>query len=285
MAKARGRAKGTLFVIATPIGNLEDLSPRARRLLDEAAYIACEDTRRAAGLLAKFGIPTHNLLSLFDHNEARASARVLELLRSGEDVALVSDAGTPLISDPGFELVRAASKDRIRCVPVPGPSAVTAALSVSPIPSHEFWFFGFLPRSGVARTSALDRLVATSCAVVFFESPRRLDGTLAELVRLGAGGRKIFVARELTKLHETSMSGTVEALLARWREDDEKRGEVVCILSCCDRLQETPDTEVERLARLLADELPPAGAASVLAKFFGMDRKRAYETAVLHSRS
>ncbi len=195
------RGTGTLFVVATPIGNLEDLTFRALRVLGEVELIAAEDTRRTAKLLAHYKV-RRPLVSLREHNEAREAARLVGLLQAGKSIALVSDAGTPAIADPGARLVSAARQAGVPVVPVPGPSAVAAAVSVSGFALNEFVFMGFPPRSGAARTDWFDRVAADPRTVVFFEAPHRIRRTLQE----GAtswGIRQILVIREMTKIHES----------------------------------------------------------------------------------
>jgi len=191
---------GTLFVVATPIGNLEDLTSRARRTLAEADLIAAEDTRRTAKLLAHYGI-SRPTISLREHNEARETPRLLARLEAGDRIALVSDAGTPGIADPGAKLVRAARERGIRVVPIPGPSAIMAALSASGFPADEFVFMGFPPSSGKSRNDWFDRLNVESRTVVAFEAPHRIRRTLEQATLL-LGNRPIIAARELTKVHE-----------------------------------------------------------------------------------
>jgi len=191
---------GTLFVVATPIGNLEDLTLRARRTLAEADLIAAEDTRRTAKLLAHYGM-SRPTISLREHNEARETPRLLARLDRGERIALVSDAGTPGIADPGAKLVRAARERRIRVVPIPGPSAIMAALSVSGFPADEFVFMGFPPRSVKSRNLWFERLSSESRTVIAFEAPHRIRRTLQQASSLLVD-RPIMIARELTKVHE-----------------------------------------------------------------------------------
>jgi len=194
---------GTLFVVATPIGNLEDLSFRAARTLREVDLVAAEDTRRTAKLLAHYEI-RKTLVSLREHNETRESGRLIARLSAGESVALVSDAGTPTVADPGARLVRAAREAGIRVVPIPGPSAVMAALSASGLPADQFVFLGFPPRSGTARTEWLDSLRAESRTIVFFEAPHRIERTLADC-HLTLVNRQIICFRELSKINEESV--------------------------------------------------------------------------------
>ena len=275
-----GAAAGQLYVVATPIGNLADITARAVDVLKSVRVVACEDTRRSRVLLAHIGAAPARLLTLHDHNEARASERALDHLLAGDDVALVSDAGTPLISDPGFELVRLAWRRGIAVTPVPGPSAITAAVAASPIAANRFRFEGFLPAKGAARRAALARLLRSDVPVVFFEAPHRLRAALAQLVDLGGGDRSLLLCRELTKRFETIRWATVAALQAEG--EALPRGEFVCILAAW-----TPAASANSLSddaqavlRTLAAELPAAQAAKLAAKITGAPRSELYELAV-----
>lgn len=219
---------GTLYVVATPIGNLDDISPRALATLRNVSLIACEDTRVTARLLARYGIRTRTV-SYHEHNEARRAIQLADKLIAGKDIALVSDAGTPGVSDPGYRLVSLARKRNIPIRTIPGPSAVPAALAVSGLPASIFCFFGFLPARPAARRKALDSLAETQHTVVLFESARRTPGLLRELSRR-LGPRPAFVARELTKLHEEHRYGTLEEL-ATWARETPLRGELTLILA------------------------------------------------------
>ena len=281
-SRARGEPQGSpprkarLYVVATPIGNLGDITQRAVNVLKSVPVVACEDTRRSGVLLAHIGAAPRRLVALHDHNEATASAQILDRLVDGEDVALISDAGTPTVSDPGFELVRLAWESGIPVTAVPGPSAVTAALAASPIPANRFRFEGFLPATGTARRDALTAVLRSDVAVVFFEAPHRLRKTLLEMVDLGAGERWLLLGRELTKLHEALTLGTVGSLLESPTVLD--RGEFVCILSPGPGM-ETALSE-QAVVDVLAAELPPAQAARLAAKITGAPRRSLYERAV-----
>jgi 16S rRNA (cytidine1402-2'-O)-methyltransferase len=202
---------GTLFVVATPIGNLEDISARALRVLREVAIIAAEDTRRTARLLARYAIPTRTT-SLHEHNESRKAPLLIDRLERGESIALVSDAGTPAISDPGLRLIRAALDRSIRVEPIPGPNAAIAALAVSGLPGDTFTFMGFPPIRAKDRISWFSRLRSIGGTIVFFEAPHRIRRTLKELGEI-AGDRPVVVARELTKVHEELVRGPISAVL------------------------------------------------------------------------
>ena len=270
---------GRLYIVATPIGNLADVTRRSADILKAVPIVACEDTRRTRALLAHIDADPGRLVAMHDHNEDRATERLVAELDGGSDVALVSDAGTPLISDPGFELVRAAWQRGIPVTPVPGCSAITAALAASPIPINRFRFEGFLPTRRAARRDALKRLLAGDAAVVFFEAPHRLPDVLDDLVECGAGGRSLLICRELTKRFETLSFGTVDELLANGTVLD--RGEFTCVLAPA-RAQAARDEAVPAVAAVveaLAAELPPAQAARLASRITGRPRAELYDLA------
>ena len=228
-AGTRNAAEGTLFVVATPIGNLDDLSPRAIAVLRDVAWIACEDTRVARRLRTRFGL-TARLVSCHDHNEARQVDFFLDRLRAGEDLALICDAGTPLISDPGYRVVRAARTEGLPVRTLPGASAVAAALSVSGLPTDTFTFFGFPPgRRGAKRQNFLRRAVEAPGSLVFFESARRAASLLAELGEL-LGPREASVSREMTKIYEEHWFGPLPELASR-AESEPLRGEITIVVA------------------------------------------------------
>jgi len=272
---------GVLYVVATPIGNLEDLSPRAARLLGEVALIAAEDTRHTAGLLRHLGLSVP-MLSLHEHNEAARVEQLDARLAAGEALALVSDAGTPLISDPGFVLVRELRARGRRVVPVPGPCALVAALSAAGLPTDRFAFQGFLPAKGAGRRGRLEALAAREETLVFYESPHRIRDTLADLATV-MGDRRVVLARELTKAFETFLDGSAEALLARMEADsDQARGEFVVMVVGAPPRQEDEAAVVEGealLAALLAEGVGVKQAASVAARVLGGARKAWYARA------
>lgn len=271
---------GRLDIVATPIGNLDDLSPRARAALAGADVIAAEDTRRSAQLLNALGL-AKPLLSLREHNERAQSQRLIERLLNGECVALVSDAGTPLISDPGQTLVTAAIEAGIRVQPIPGPTAIAALLAVCGLPTERFAFEGFLPPKSGPRQGALRALVHDPRTLVFFEAPHRLAETLADLRDVLGGERRACVGRELTKLHETLYRGSLTELAALSTQDaDMLRGELSIAVAGAEPLQPAPDAAdpatLQRAIEVLARELAPGRAAAALTQIFGLARKDAY---------
>ncbi|MFN3703220.1 16S rRNA (cytidine(1402)-2'-O)-methyltransferase [Thermomonas sp.] len=270
------QAPGTLFVVATPIGNLGDLSPRAQQTLREVAAICAEDTRRSGQLLAHFGIATP-LVALHEHNEDAIAQRVVARLQGGESLALVSDAGTPLVSDPGFRLVRAARAAGVKVSPVPGPSALVAALSVAGLPSDRFAFEGFLPAKASARRERLQALVAEPRTLIFYEASHRIAETLADMVAAFGGDRPAVLARELTKLFETVLDGTLAELLAKVETDaDQRKGEFVLLVQGAGEDADAKVAEGRRLYATLKQHLPPSTAAKLAAELSGAPRKALY---------
>jgi 16S rRNA (cytidine1402-2'-O)-methyltransferase len=266
----------TLYVVATPIGNLEDLSRRAERVLGEVAHVAAEDTRRTGLLLRHLGVRS-DLVSLHAHNEAARVDRILGWLDAGDDVALVSDAGTPLVSDPGARIVSAAGDAGHSVVAVPGPSAVLAALVTAGIPCERFAFLGFVPRKGRERDSTLDRIAGSPEACVVFESPERLGALLDDLARVCGSDRRAAVGRELTKLHEEVRRGTVEELGAYYQRE-KARGEVTVVVEAAHEPAPGPDRTAarERALSLLREGGRPSQVARELADALGMPRNEAY---------
>ncbi|WP_196802246.1 16S rRNA (cytidine(1402)-2'-O)-methyltransferase [Thioalkalivibrio sp. AKL8] len=272
-------------MVATPIGNLGDMSPRAGEVLGRVQRIAAEDTRHSAGLLAHLGVHTP-LVSLHEHNEAERIPSLLEALRAGESVALISDAGTPLVSDPGFRLVRAAREAGLDVRAVPGPSAPLAALAVAGLPSDRFCFEGFLPHAAGARQRRLEALLVQPVTTILFESSHRVRPAAANLAQL-APGREVFLARELTKQFEEHYRGPAGELPA-WLDADSNRtrGEFVLILAPAP----APDTEGEadmplsdeheRLLAALLHELPLKRAARLLSDATDLPRNRVYARAL-----
>ncbi|MGM8850309.1 16S rRNA (cytidine(1402)-2'-O)-methyltransferase [Salinicola sp. V024] len=273
--------EGVLYVVATPIGNLEDISARAGRLLSEVDAIAAEDTRHTQRLLRHLGIE-RPLISLHEHNEAARVEQLRRRLIEGESLALVSDAGTPLISDPGFVLVRELRRAGCRVVPVPGPCALIAALSVAGLPTDRFTFEGFLPAKSGARQKQLAAGAARAETRVFYESPHRIRDLLADLAAV-VGERRVVLARELTKTFETLLEGSATELLQRMEEDpDQARGEFVVMLAGAPARGETADdAEGEALIRaMLAEDVGVKSAAAVAVRLLGGRRKHWYQLAL-----
>ena len=269
-------AAGTLHVVATPIGNLADLSPRALATLRAVAAICAEDTRHTRQLLAHHGVE-QSLVALHEHNEAGVAERLVARLLAGESLALVSDAGTPLVSDPGFRLVAAARAAGVKVSPVPGPSALIAALSVAGLPSDRFAFEGFLPAKSGARRERLSRLAGESRTLIFYEASHRIEETLADAAAVFGAERPAAIARELTKLFETVLDGTLAELHARVAADpDQRKGEFVLLVQGVADEEATKVAEGRRVYAKLADHLPPSTAAKLAAELTGAPRKALY---------
>lgn len=269
-------AAGTLHVVATPIGNLGDLSPRAQEILRGVAAICAEDTRHSGQLLSHFGIGTP-LLALHEHNEEAIAERVVARLLRGESLALVSDAGTPLVSDPGYRLVRAARAAGIRVSPVPGPCAAIAALSVAGLASDRFTFEGFLPAKSAARRERLRPLASEQRTLVFYESSHRIVESLEDLCATFGADRPAVLARELTKLFETVLDGTLSGLLAAVQADaNQRKGEFVLLVQGADEDADARLAEGRRVYALLGAHMPPSAAARLAADITGAPRKALY---------
>jgi 16S rRNA (cytidine1402-2'-O)-methyltransferase len=274
---------GTLYLVSTPIGNLEDITHRAVRLLGEVEVIACEDTRHTQKLLNHYGINTRTI-SYHDHNERERATELLRLIESGANVAIVSDAGTPGISDPGFRIARLAIEAGVRVVPVPGPSALVTALVASGMPSDEFLFGGFLPARSGARRTRLAELRLLPATLIFYEGPHRIAATLQDAYEI-LGEREAVVARELTKMHEEVVRGHLSELAERFSSAEKARGEMVLII---DRTviqnNEERDNEVESIAALVAklenEGLDHRGALKKAARELGLSRDEAYRRLV-----
>lgn len=273
---------GRLAVISTPIGNLGDLSPRARDELAAAELIAAEDTRRTGQLLTTLGL-TRPLVSLHEHNERERIGELLAKLAAGARIALVSDAGTPLLSDPGFELVRRVAQEGIQVVSVPGPSAITAALSIAGLPTERFSFEGFLPARLAERRSRIAELAPETRTLVFFEAPHRITESLDDLVAGFGGGRRAAVARELTKVFETVYRGTLDELAEQARGDANfSRGEITMVVEGAPRAAagDAPRIQLDSTLRVLLTELSPSKAAALAARLTGAKRNDAYARAL-----
>jgi 16S rRNA (cytidine1402-2'-O)-methyltransferase len=275
-AEWRRRVAGTLYVVATPIGNLADLSARAREVLAEVAAICAEDTRHTRALLTAHGIE-RPLLALHEHNEAEQAWKLVERLRAGDSLALVSDAGTPLVSEPGYRLVREARAAGLKVSPVPGACAAIAALSVAGIPSDRFCFEGFLPAKAAARRERLAALAREPRTLVFYESAHRIEEALADLVAVFGGEREAVLARELTKLFETVLGDTLAALAQRVADDaDQRKGEFVLVVRGCPDDGSAALLEGQRLYARLKEQLSPSQAAKLAAELSGAPRKALY---------
>ncbi|TBU98077.1 16S rRNA (cytidine(1402)-2'-O)-methyltransferase [Stutzerimonas kirkiae] len=273
---------GTLYVVATPIGNLDDISARALRILGEVALIAAEDTRHSLRLLQHFGIDTP-LAACHEHNEREEGGRFLATLQAGSDVALISDAGTPLISDPGYHLVRQARRAGVRVVPVPGACALIAALSAAGLASDRFVFEGFLPARQAARLTRLEALREEARTMIFYEAPHRIVECLADLQAVFGGTRQAVLGRELTKTFET-LKGLPLAELRQWVEADanQQRGECVVLVEGwqAPEGEDAVDAQALRVLDLLLDELPLKRAAALAAQITGVRKNLLYQLAL-----
>ena len=265
---------GVLYVVATPIGHLGDLSRRAEEVLKKVQIVAAEDTRRTRVLLEHIDHRAPELVSLHEHNEQSMVERLMTKLQAGANVAVVSDAGTPLVNDPGFLLVQAAHAAGIQAVPIPGPCAITAALSVCPLPCQPFRYVGFLPAKGNARRQQLQDYLAAADALVFLESPRRICATLSDLAVLTE--RRILLARELTKQYETLYVGSATDLLEQL--GDNPRGEFTCVVESGDAAGVSYDQQ--RVLKALLKEMPPAKAAKVAASICDAKKSEMYDLAL-----
>lgn len=278
-------AAGKLYVVATPIGNLGDLSVRARETLAGCALIAAEDTRHTGILLKAFGIGTPQV-SLHDHNEALRAIEIIARLREGKSIALVSDAGTPAISDPGFELVRAVAAAGIEIVAIPGPCAAIAALSIGALPTDRFCFEGFLPARGAARKLRLKSLAEEPRTLVIYESPHRVRETLEDCVTAFGEARAATVVREATKLHETTYRGSLLELSSQSKSDaDFARGEIVLLIGGAPQAPASGDdseskAELDKVLIALLAELPLKQAARLAAQITGVRDNEAYKRAL-----
>ncbi len=264
-----------LYVVATPIGNLEDISYRAVRVLAEVSCVAAEDTRRSRVLLNHYGIETR-LLSLHEHNETDRIPGLVARVKDGEAVALISDAGTPLISDPGFQLVKAMGENRLPVFTIPGPSAVTAALSIGGLASDRFLFEGFLPAKSSARRKRLNAVAAENATLMFFESSHRIEASIADMLEIFGDGREAAICRELTKKFETVLRGSLAELQSRLESDpDQRKGEFVVLVAGNPESQNPIDGLA--LARALREHLSASQAAKIAAKVTGSSRREIYK--------
>ena len=271
---------GVLYVVATPIGNLDDLSPRALLTLNEASLFAAEDTRHSSKLLRHFGILTP-LTAFHEHNEREKAAELVALLGAGKSIALISDAGTPLVSDPGYRLVRAAHAAGIRVVPLPGACAAIVALSASGLPSDRFAYEGFPPVKGAARRAWFEALAGEPRTLIVYESPHRIVESLHDMVAVFGAAREAVYARELTKQFETVRHATLDEL-ARWVAEDanQQRGEIVVLIHGAAPAAANTSDEAARILRILIKELPVSQAAALAAEITGQKRNQLYELAL-----
>ena len=270
--------QGTLYLVATPIGNLEDISSRALRILRDVDLIACEDTRHTAKLLARYGIGTPSE-SYHKFNEETRTAKLMRRLREGGQIALVSDSGTPLVSDPGYEIVSACRRENIRVIPIPGPTAAVAALAGSGLPTDSFFFAGFLPARRSQRKRRLEELATIRSTLIFYEAPHRLLASLSDMAAV-LGSRRAVIARELTKIHEEFLTGTLPGLLDQLQAREKIQGEIVVVV-------ERGEAPIEPVAypgsikRHLEEEIRKTGlprneALKSVARQRGITRKEAY---------
>lgn len=273
-------APSTLYVVATPIGNLGDMTERGRAVLGAVDLIAAEDTRHTRQLLQAFGLQTPTF-ALHEHNEAQKSETLLRELGSGRSIALVSDAGTPLISDPGFSVVAAARASGFSVIAIPGACAAIAALCVSGLPTDRFVFEGFLPAKSAARRERLQHLAGETRTLVFYEAPHRIAEVLEDMSNALGESRAASISRELTKRFETHYHGTLAELASRAQTDaDMQRGELVIVVHGSDEAREQQHIEADSMLRVLLEELAPAQAAKIAARLTGIKRSDLYETAL-----
>jgi len=272
----------TLFVVATPIGNLQDMSTRAIETLQQVDLIAAEDTRHSAPLMQHFAITTP-MMAVHDHNERQRSQAIVTRLQQGQSVALISDAGTPLISDPGYHLVSAVREAGFKVVPIAGPSALIAALSVAGVATDKFTFMGFLPAKSSHRCQVLQGLQEAVYTHVFYESPHRIMGSVADMLKVLGGERHLVVARELTKTYETVHSGTI-AEIQTWltADSNQQRGEFVLILAAAPVAEKAAmDAATDKMLLVLLEQLPIKKAAAVAAKLTPHKKQALYDRALM----
>ena len=273
---------GCLYIVATPIGNLADISFRAITTLKEVDMILAEDTRHVRPLLQHYGIQ-QSVQALHQHNEHKAAAYIIEKLQAGQNIALVSDAGTPLISDPGLPLVKLAKESGIKVIPIPGACALIAALSASGLAVTEFSFLGFLPRTSSARKTLFEAKLLDTKTWVFYEASHRILDTLEDMAAVLAANREIVIAREITKLHETIVKTTVEQAVSLVRDEaNMQKGEFVVIVSGAEDApkNQTLTAEQEKILRLLLNECSTKTAASIAAEITGVRKKILYQAAL-----
>lgn len=265
-----------MYIVATPIGNLFDISERAKQTLDSVDLVACEDTRHTSKLLQHLGLKK-KLISLHEHNETDRIAQVASMLTEGQSIALVSDAGTPLISDPGYPLVQALRQQGFQITPIPGTSAIITALSAAGLPTNRFTFEGFLPHKTGAKKEKLEELVQEPRTMVFYEAKHRILSTLEVMAEVFGEERQACVARELTKTFETFYSGNLTNILEQLQaSSDHQKGEFVVMLAGNPEPMKANAMHTDKLLRLLAEELPPKKAAAIVSAVTGENKKELY---------
>ncbi len=278
--------KGALYVVATPIGNLGDMSQRAIEVLGNVTLIAAEDTRHTRQLLQQFDLNTE-CLALHEHNERKVTAGLLARLAQDESIALVSDAGTPLLSDPGFHLVREAARQGLRVIPVPGPSAIMAALSAAGLPTDRFCFEGFLPTKSPARCRRLETLRSVTPTLVFFEAPHRILATLTDMQTVYGADRQVVLARELTKRFETFLRGSLAEVIQQVSADEnQQKGEMVILVQgASPETHGGIDDATERMLKILLRQLSVKQATSLTAEITGVKKNLLYQLALQETSS
>ncbi|NMP30235.1 16S rRNA (cytidine(1402)-2'-O)-methyltransferase [Thalassotalea sp. M1531] len=271
---------GSLYVVSTPIGNLGDISQRAIEVLSQVDLIACEDTRHTQKLLSAFSIKAQTF-SLHDHNERQRQEQIGNWLNEGKSIALVSDAGTPLISDPGYHIVNYLRQNEHKVVPIPGACAAIAALSVAGLPTDRFTFEGFLPSKSGQRQTVLTSLKDESRTMVFYDAPRRAIDTIKDIVEVLSGDRLVVIARELTKTFETIHHDTAQNLLEWLKEDpNQLKGEMVLIIAGKTAVKDELPPEIKNTLAILLEELPPKKACAVAAKIYSVKKNALYNLAL-----
>jgi 16S rRNA (cytidine1402-2'-O)-methyltransferase len=272
---------GELYLVATPIGDMTDITSRALGVLNTVDIVAVEDKRRSSRLFSHFGIKTP-MISYHDHSEEKQVKKIIDELLCGKSVALISDAGTPLISDPGYKLVNAAKDKSIKVSPIPGPCALIAAISASGLPSDRFIFEGFLPPKSIARIKKIQNISADFRTIIFYEAPHRILDAVIDMIKVIGPSRKIVLARELTKTYETFISGTLGSVLEIIAKDlDQQKGEIVIVLSGADSLEKKAENQdSKRILSVLLEELPLKQAVSLGSKITGIQKNIFYKLAL-----
>ncbi|HTQ98336.1 MAG TPA: 16S rRNA (cytidine(1402)-2'-O)-methyltransferase [Candidatus Acidoferrum sp.] len=272
--------QGTLYIVATPIGNVADITQRAVEVLTGVAVIAVEDTRHSGKLLHALGIATP-MLSCHEYNEEQRSEQLLKRIAAGEDVALISDAGTPLVSDPGYQLVKLAHQRGCKVVPIPGASAVITALCCAGLPTDRFVFEGFLPAKTAARQARLQEVQQEIRSLVFYEAPHRIEECLQDMVDAFGADREATLLRELTKTFETIVPASLGKLLELVKADENQRkGEIVLVVAGADKASTQTEADAEKVLKILLSELPVRQASALAAKITGVKKNRLYDLAL-----